>query len=109
MNILDTQREIHATAKDKGWYTQAGRPVAELLVLIQCELSEAFEEYRNGHELNEVYFKGEKPEGFPIEIADAVIRIFDMCEYFNINLSGAMRLKMDYNKTRPHRHGGKKA
>lgn len=50
-----------------------------------------------------------KPDGFPIEIADIVIRCFDLCGGLGIDLSAAMAMKHRYNVTRPHRHGGKKA
>jgi len=49
-----------------------------------------------------------KPEGIPIELADVVIRIFDLCGYYNIDLEHAIEEKMTYNKTRPHKHGGKR-
>ncbi len=48
-----------------------------------------------------------KPEGIPIELANLLIRIFDTCGTYGINLSEALRMKMAYNKTRPYRHGGK--
>ena len=42
-----------------------------------------------------------------MELADCVIRIADMAELLGIDLEGCIRVKMEYNKTRPHRHGGK--
>jgi hypothetical protein len=38
-----------------------------------------------------------------------VIRILDLCGALGIDLEEAMRMKHEYNKTRPYRHGGKKA
>lgn len=49
-----------------------------------------------------------KPEGELIELADVMIRIADYCGQMNWDLEEAIRLKLAYNKTRPHRHGGKK-
>lgn len=49
-----------------------------------------------------------KPEGIPSELADTVIRIADMCGFYGIDLQEAVEQKMRYNRTRPHRHGGKK-
>ncbi len=49
-----------------------------------------------------------KPEGIPSELADVVIRVFDMCGYYGIDLEAAIKEKMAYNKTRPFKHGGKK-
>jgi hypothetical protein len=50
-----------------------------------------------------------KPEGFGIEIADAVIRCFDLADAMGIDLAAAIKLKHEYNKSRPMRHGGKRA
>lgn len=101
--------EAHGTAVKKGWY-DAERQAPELLCLVHSELSEALEEYRAHRGEREVYFGPTgKPEGFPIELADAVIRIADMCGAFDIDLAAAIQTKLEYNATRPHRHGGKKA
>lgn len=47
----------------------------------------------------------QKPRGFDIEVADALIRIFDLCGAKGINIEEALRTKMAYNRSRPHRHG----
>ena len=49
-----------------------------------------------------------KPEGIPSELADIVIRVFDICGYYEIDLEAAIKEKMEYNKTRQFKHGGKK-
>ena len=49
--------------------------------------------------------RGEKPEGVAVELADAVIRIADLCGHLGIDLEAAIALKMDYNETRPFKHG----
>lgn len=54
-------------------------------------------------------FKGmPKPCGLPTELADVLIRIGDFCGKHGIDLESAVRAKLAYNKSRPHRHGGKK-
>lgn len=50
-----------------------------------------------------------KPLGVAIEAADVLIRLLDTCERLDVNLAEAYRLKVAYNRTRPYRHGGKKA
>lgn len=102
----DLQKKAHDTALEKGWWNPA-KTFGEQLALFHSEVSEALEEYRNGHEPNEIYTVDEKPEGVPIELADLLIRVFDTCEYYDIDLIGAIFTKMEYNKTRSHRHGGK--
>lgn len=50
-----------------------------------------------------------KPEGAVVELADVVIRIMDWCGRKELGLESAIRAKVTYNQTRPHRHGGKLA
>ncbi len=40
-----------------------------------------------------------------VELADAVIRIADLCGHLGIDLEAAIDLKMAYNETRPFKHG----
>ena len=124
MTILELQRRAHQTSIDKGWWDdQAPSPdgrtilrarhlteavIPEKLCLIHSEVSEALEEHRNGHAPTEIYYTGEKPEGIGIELADVVIRVLDLCGALGIDLEGMIELKMTYNATRPHRHGGKR-
>lgn len=100
-------RDAHQNAIDKGWYEEP-RTFAELIALMHSELSEALEDYRAGRAINEIYYEGEKPCGIPIELADVLIRIFDTCGYYGIDLEEAIEEKMRYNATRPQRHGGKR-
>lgn len=106
MNINDMAAEAHQTSKDKGWYENQ-RTFGDLIALQHSELSEALEEYRAGRAATEIYYEGKKPCGIPIELADLLIRVGDMAHASGIDLEGAVLLKMNYNKTRPHRHGGK--
>lgn len=109
-------QEAHENAKEKGWH-DADRSFGELIALCHSELSEALEEHRNGHDTNKIYYPNRehpcsvyeenKPEGIPIELADVIIRIFDMCGKYEIDLDAAINIKMEYNKTRPYKHGGK--
>lgn len=48
-----------------------------------------------------------KPEGFGIELADAIIRIADLAQRHGLHLGHLIRLKTAYNETRPHMHGRK--
>ena len=50
-----------------------------------------------------------KPQGVASELADVLIRIFDMADELDIPLAEAVIRKHAYNQTRPYRHGGKKA
>ena len=104
--INDLCREAHETAKDKGWH-ETELATGDFISNVHGEVSEAFEEYRDGRPLREIRIKDGKPEGFSVELGDTMIRIFDFCGLHGIDLEGAIRIKMAFNKTRSHRHGGK--
>jgi NTP pyrophosphatase (non-canonical NTP hydrolase) len=108
MHLNAWQIEVHALALEKGWWDRP-RNVPECLMLIVSELSEAMEEYRKGFGVTTYRNLDllEKPEGMPSELADAVIRILDLCQHLEIDLEYAMKQKHAYNKTRPYRHGNK--
>lgn len=112
MNFKELQTMVHKTAKDKGfWDRVSDRNIPTKLCLIHSEISEALEAYRDEENplINEFPEEGygEKPIGFIFELADAVIRIMDLAERYEINLEEAILVKDRYNKTRPKRHGGK--
>ncbi len=104
-------KEVFANAASKGFHDDGPREdlILGKLMLIVTEIAEAAEEWRNGHLITDVYLKDGKPEGAPIELADALIRILDFCHSHHIDIDSAVRLKMEYNTTRPFMHGGKRA
>lgn len=78
------------------------------VMLVVSELSEALEELRAHREFGEVYYRSDgKPEGFGVEIADAVIRLFHICGMLGLNLESLISEKLEYNAGRGHLHGGK--
>lgn len=106
------QQTAYAIAKSKGFHNyDAVDPIigplqtSQLLFLIVTELVEAFDEVRAGHAVTEVYTKNGKPEGVPIELADAMLRIGDFAEAAGIDLGAAIEAKMAYNRTREYMHG----
>jgi hypothetical protein len=183
---------FHNLSIDKGWWNVdrdgrakfAERSLPEIFFLIKGELHEAHEEWRKpDSSFKEIYYADGKPEGIPIELADAMIRILEtsiavptkisyedligpalkvemvrtiastlpgnfghylddlnnrlgkvremgetigadfivsglinvsyslmyFCRCVDIDLGAAIAIKHDFNKTRPRRHGGKKA
>ena len=96
--IKDLQKQIHAIAREKGWWDLKRNP-GELIVLMHCELSEAVEALRT-----------QNPEDNNVgeELADCVIRIMDACEgAFNVDLEHEIIKKIEKNKIRPYKHGKK--
>lgn len=107
MTITELIKQSYDTALLKGWH-EGDLNVPEKLALIHSEVSEALEDYRSGH--MELYYEDNgKPASFGVELADAVIRIADLCGRMGIDLESLINTKHEYNKTRPFRHGGKKA
>ena len=103
--LNELAQEIYENAKAHGWWDNP-RSFGEIIALCHSELSEALEEYRNSKPM---FYLGEdgKPEGIAVEALDCVIRIFDYLAHEGVNIDKIIRAKMDYNKTRPYRHGGK--
>jgi NTP pyrophosphatase (non-canonical NTP hydrolase) len=105
-NLSEFAKQVHALARAKGWWDKP-RTLSETIANTHAELSEAWEEVRKGRAINEIYFEGKKPCGIPVELADAIIRILDFCEGFDIDIDQALCIKHRYNQTRSYRHGVK--
>ena len=88
----------HANAVEKGfWETidkKDPRHVLGLLMLITTEVAEAAEAVRIEDEKN-----------FGEELADILIRVFDVAGGMDVNLGRAVREKMAKNAARPYKHG----
>lgn len=108
--------QCHGLAKSAGWWTDLHtgkeltgeyvymktphltppRNIGELLCLVHSEISEAMEGARKG-------LMDDKLPHRPmleVELADAVIRCFDMAGGLGLDLSGAIAEKMTFNASR---------
>jgi len=87
---------------NKKWWVslETGEPiernVGELLCLVHSEISEAME----GHRKNLMDDKLPHRSMLEVELADAVIRIFDISAGLGLDVGGAFREKLEYNLTR---------
>jgi NTP pyrophosphatase (non-canonical NTP hydrolase) len=102
------QHRAHSNSLSHGFWDPAP-DFGTSIALVHTEVTEAFEEWRAGHGFTETYYVGDKPEGVPIELADILIRVFDLAGRYGIDLDKAVAEKMAYNEGRPYRHGGKRA
>lgn len=96
MRIADAMYEVHKCAVEHGWW-QDQRYLPELLCLVHSEVSECLEAYRQNNKA-----------GIEEELADIIIRVFDIAAAEGIDLEKAIKEKHEFNQKRPYRHGGKK-
>lgn len=102
MEIKTLVAKAHENAVKHGFW-EPPLPFGTAIALIHSELSEALEEERNGNP--DVWFACNESDNF--ELADAVIRIADLCGHLGIDLEEVIEIKMAYNEGRPYKHGKK--
>lgn len=105
-NVL--KQLCHEASANAGWWTNiktgeridpwtTPHLVAEKLMLIVSEVAEAME----GHRKNLMDDKLPHRKAIEVELADAVIRIGDLCGALGLDLGGAIEEKMNFNAIRP--------
>jgi NTP pyrophosphatase (non-canonical NTP hydrolase) len=99
----DIQDEVRQVAVEHGW-EEGEFNVGEKIALMHSELSEALEYERTGNRSDHI------PEfqGVEEEFADVIIRIMHYAQARGLRVGEAIIAKNEFNKSRPHKHGGKK-
>ena len=116
-SAIALQRQCHGLAKSQGWWTDPStrrdlladgyrymqtpgvtppRNIGELLCLVHSEVSEAMEGARKGLMDDKLIHR----PMLEVELADAVIRIFDMAGGLGLDVPGAIAEKLQFNARR---------
>ena len=100
----------HAESVQRGWYDVLSNSegcvdsqvfkdffIGTQIALIHSEVSEFLDAYRKGRDSD-----------LGVELADVVLRCFDLAGALDLDLADALLHKVDLNRTRGIRHGGRK-
>lgn len=108
----EVSKHLHEVAIEKGFWSPIAKPssqedvdifMTKQLMMIVSEAVEVMEAIR----------KSKGPEAIADEMADILIRTFDLYaglveqEYTNVSLDEAFEKKTAFNKSRPEKHGVK--
>ena len=135
LELMERVRDLcHQNSKEKGFWDEGERRVivdgcmgpdevvqktkpwnfGEKVALIHSELSEMFEAWRKNVKETEKDISiidggnTRRMTAIEEEMADTFIRLFDLCGKLDIDIGRVILAKMEYNKSRPHMHGGRK-
>ena len=101
--LNELSKEIIEINKANGWDVttpndwENPHKIPAILALITSETSEALEAFRKNDY-----------ENFTEECADQIIRVLDLTAGLGIDIDHAIAQKLEKNKTRGYRHGGKR-
>ena len=94
--IIIAHEGLNGTISGDNKGIKKDRNVGELVCLIRSEISEAMEGARKGLMDNHLKHKSM----MEVELADAIIRIFDLAESKGFKLGETIYEKLEYNKVR---------
>lgn len=113
-------------------FHESPRSIGDDVALLASELSEFLEDARDGHDPNARWYETKTVDGDSTtvtrhscqsfdadgnptrkvcgpasELADVFVRLMDTCGRLGVDIDRAVAEKMEYNRTRPYRHGKK--
>lgn len=92
----DVHRRNARWWRDPATHEPIQRNVGEMLCLVHSEISEAMEGHRKGLMDDKLPHRSM----IEVELADAVIRIFDIAGGLKLDLGGALQEKLNFNAVR---------
>lgn len=102
-SLNELGREINNINRANGWSVCQPEDwhdtykIPGVLALIHSEVSEALEAFRNSD-----------AENFGEELADVLIRVLDCSSGLGLDMDTLVRIKLDKNRQRGFKHGGKR-
>lgn len=104
MTLNSLAQEIIEINKSKGWrvltpeeWDTSDYKIPAILALIHSEVSEALDAFRKNDR-----------EHFSEELADVLIRLLDCTGGLGIDLDAEVAAKLEKNRNREYRHGGRR-
>jgi NTP pyrophosphatase (non-canonical NTP hydrolase) len=94
INEINTANGWNVT-KPENW--EDPYKIPGVLALIHSEVSEALEGFRHNDRPN-----------FEEELADVIIRVLDLCSGLGIDIETVIMAKLEHNRQRGYKHGGKR-
>jgi len=111
-SLNELAKEFWQVSADHGFHDEgpdgANNDISAFVANLHGEISEFWEAYRKDT-LDKKCDKSIELTCAEEELSDIIIRTLEYGQQLGLDMDRAVTIKNEYNKTRPWRHGGKKA